>query len=107
VHDGHRAVRPELLEENRRVEAEAAGLAVHPISPVFLFADTAEQFRELSPRYAGDIAALSESFRSVVGLPDEPFALVLRLAHNPPPSTVSRRASISAVVASGQHLAHA
>jgi len=89
------------------IAAEAAGLAVQPISPLFLFAETAEQFRELSPRYADDLAALSESFRSVVGLPDEPLALVLRLAHNPPPSVVSRRAPIVTVLASAQHLAHA
>lgn len=89
------------------VAAEAAGLAVQPISPVFLFAETHEQFHELSPRYADDLAVLARSFRSVVGVPDEPLALVLRLAQNPPPSVVSRRTSISTLVASAQHLAHA
>ncbi len=81
------------------IAAEAAGLAVQPISPVFLFAETAEQFAELSPRYADDLAALSHAFRTTVGLPHEPLALVLRLAQNPPPSVVSRRTSIGAVVA--------
>jgi len=88
------------------IAAEAAGLAVQPISPVFLFADTAEQFRELSPRYAGDLAVLAESFRSVVGLPDEPLALILRLAENPPPSVISLRAPVG-LTASTQRLAHA
>ena len=51
------------------IAAQAAGLAVQPISPVFLFAESAEEFRELSPPYADDLAVLAESFRSVVGLP--------------------------------------
>lgn len=88
------------------VAAEAAGLAVQPISPVFLFADTIEQFHELSPRYAGDLAVLAQAFRSVVGLPSEPLALVLRLAENPPPSVISLRAPVG-TIASTERLAHA
>lgn len=89
------------------IAAEAAGLAVQPISPVFLFAETAAQFRELSPHYADDLAALSTAFRAAVGLPDQPLALILRLGQNPPPSVLSRRTPINTVVASAHTLAHA
>ncbi len=73
------------------IAAERAGLAVQPISPVFLFADDADDFAGLSERYAVDLAELARDFRRVVGLADEPLALVLRLAENPPPSVPSRR----------------
>jgi len=81
------------------IAAEAAGLGVQPISPVFLFAESPRQFRELSPHHADELAALSHALRAAVGLPDEPLALILRLGRNPPPSVVSRRSAIGTVVA--------
>jgi molybdopterin/thiamine biosynthesis adenylyltransferase/nitroreductase len=87
------------------IAAEAAGLAVQPISPVFLFADTDEQFRDLSTRWAGDLAALSAAFRSVTGVGDAPLALVLRLGHCPPPSLISRRAPVRTAITSAERLA--
>jgi molybdopterin/thiamine biosynthesis adenylyltransferase/nitroreductase len=87
------------------IAAEAAGLAVQPISPVFLFADTDAQFRELSARWAGDLATLAAGFRAVAGVGDAPLALVLRLGDCPPPSAVSRRAPVRTGVTSTERLA--
>lgn len=80
------------------IAAQAEGLAVQPISPVFLFANTDEDFVELSPRYADDLATLAAAFRDAVGLVDEPLALVLRLAQNPSPTVVSRRAPLADIL---------
>ncbi|GLZ51403.1 Rv1355c family protein [Actinomycetospora sp. NBRC 106378] len=64
------------------VTAESLGLAVHPVSPVFLYGIDDAGRAELSPRYADELAVLQGGFRDVVGLVDgESIALVLRLSH--------------------------
>ncbi|MDT7742547.1 MAG: hypothetical protein QOE59_1625 [Actinomycetota bacterium] len=74
------------------VEAEAHGLAVHPVSPVFLFATTPGDLRTLSEGFADELAGWQASFRSAVGLADtEVVALVLRLSHTASTPVRSRR----------------
>ncbi len=74
------------------VAAEAHGLAVHPVSPVFLFAVTPDDLRTLSERFAGELAALQASFRAAVGLGEsDVVALVLRLSHTDAAPVRSRR----------------
>ncbi|MBV8927823.1 MAG: Rv1355c family protein [Mycobacteriaceae bacterium] len=77
--------------------AQQSGLAVQPISPPFLYAHGDEDLRELSPPFAGELAALQSAFRTLAGArPDESQVLVLRLSHAPPPSVRSRRRTIDA-----------
>lgn len=72
--------------------AEEQGLAVHPTSPVFLFAQDAGDLRTLSDRYADELAGLQASFRDAVGLEaEESVALVLRLSHTDVKPTRSQR----------------
>jgi hypothetical protein len=74
------------------VQAEAHGLAVHPVSPVFLYAVTPGDLRTLSERFADELAALRASFRKAVGLGEaEAVALVLRLSHTDTTPVRSRR----------------
>jgi molybdopterin/thiamine biosynthesis adenylyltransferase len=74
------------------IGAEAQGLAVHPTSPVFLYAVDPEDLTTLSPRYADDLARLQASFRKTAHLgPGESVALVLRLSHTGVASPRSRR----------------
>ncbi|KQU02567.1 hypothetical protein ASG56_16595 [Rhodococcus sp. Leaf7] len=74
------------------IEAEMLGLAVHPVSPVFLFARSTEDFSGLSGRYAKDLAALRSQFVDIIGAEvNEPIALVLRLSHCTTPAIRSRR----------------
>jgi hypothetical protein len=77
--------------------AEAAQLAVQPVSPVFVFAVEPDDFAALVPRpYVRRLAALSARFRRLVGLDDdENVVLVLRLSHAAPPSVRSLRLGIS------------
>jgi hypothetical protein len=79
------------------VEAEAHGLAVHPVSPVFLFAVTPSDLRTLSVRFADDLAELQRSFRVAVGLGEtDVVALVLRLSHTDVTPVRSRRRPVGA-----------
>jgi molybdopterin/thiamine biosynthesis adenylyltransferase len=74
------------------VVAQQHGLAVQPISPVFLHAVRPDELRELSPSFAETLHRLQSDFRQVAATePDEAHVLVLRLAHAEPPSTASRR----------------
>lgn len=74
------------------VAAEEHGLAVHPTSPVFLYALDGADRRGLSPRFADELDRLQLSFRAAVGLDTgEAVALVLRLSHTEAPAPRSRR----------------
>ncbi|MEJ2870658.1 Rv1355c family protein [Actinomycetospora sp. OC33-EN08] len=74
------------------VEAQARGLAVHPTSPVFLYAHSADDLDELSGEFADELADLQRRFSRAVGLADgEVVALVLRLGHTAGPPVRSRR----------------
>lgn len=83
------------------VTAQALGLAVHPVSPVFLFAVEDADLDELSPTLAGELGRARRDFRLAAGLdPGEQVALVLRLSHvrgdSPPPR--SRRRPVGEIL---------
>ncbi|PZF84041.1 Rv1355c family protein [Jiangella anatolica] len=75
------------------IEAERLGLAVHPMSPVFIYAVDDEDYRELSPRYADRLRRLRHDFAGIVGLGDRHVALVMRIGYAPSVSVRSRRLS--------------
>jgi hypothetical protein len=80
--------------------AEEAGLAVQPISPLFLYAHHEQHFDALAGERLGRrLAALAEQFRALCALgPGEQLGLVLRLSHAPPPTVRSRRLPLEAVL---------
>ena len=74
------------------ITAQQHGLAVQPIAPVFLYAQTAEDFDELSTPFALELKKLQTEFRRLVGIPAGALpALALRLAFSEPASVRSRR----------------
>ena len=74
------------------ISAQHRGLAVHPTSPVFLYARNVDEFTELSNSFAGELAELQTEFRQLVALPDGSTpALVLRLSSGQRASVRSRR----------------
>ncbi|MGH3678216.1 MAG: Rv1355c family protein [Mycobacterium sp.] len=74
--------------------AQQRGLAVQPISPVFLYAHDHEDLEKLSPKYAPTLQRLRHEFRDLAATePDESHALVLRFCDAPAPSVRSRRRS--------------
>ncbi|RAU91098.1 Rv1355c family protein [Mycobacterium colombiense] len=83
------------------IVAQREGLAVRPLSPVFLHARNAADLRELSAGFAGELARLQDDFvRLTATAPEESIVLALRLTTAPPPSVASRR-SVSRVRAEG------
>lgn len=80
------------------VEAERLGLAVQPVSPVFLFARQSAELYAVSPGFADTLTSLQGSFLDLLGVPDqETVALVLRLSNAPDASVRSRRLPIPGV----------
>jgi hypothetical protein len=74
------------------IGAQQCGLAVQPISPVFLYARDAGDFAELSASFADELHDLQRRFRKLVETPAEASpALVLRFAVSDPTSVRSRR----------------
>jgi molybdopterin/thiamine biosynthesis adenylyltransferase len=74
--------------------AQREGLAVRPLSPVFLHARNAADLNELSARFAGELEQLQSDFvRLTATDPKESVVLALRLTTAPPPSLPSRRSS--------------
>ena len=74
------------------VIAQQCGLAVQPISPVFLYAHDHEDLEKLSPTHAPALQRLQDEFRELIATaPDESAALVLRFADSPATSVRSRR----------------
>ncbi|MGB8211122.1 MAG: Rv1355c family protein [Mycobacterium sp.] len=74
------------------ITAQQRGLAVQPISPVFLYACDVKDFGELSRSFARELAELQREFRQLFGMPaGASAALVLRLAFGEPASVRSRR----------------
>jgi len=74
------------------ITAEQHGLAVQPISPVFLYACDAKDLTELSTPFADELGDLQQEFRQLVRIPaDASPALVLRFAVTGPASVRSRR----------------
>lgn len=74
------------------IRAQQHGLAVHPVSPAFLYALDERDFHALSPAYTRDLARLQYNLRKLFGSePAESVALVLRLSRAPRTSVVSQR----------------
>ena len=74
------------------VTAQQLGLAVQPVSPVFLYARTPGELKELSSTFCDELATLQSEFHELVGTQnDESQILVLRLAISEPASEKSRR----------------
>ncbi|WP_084534813.1 Rv1355c family protein [Nocardia yamanashiensis] len=77
------------------IEAERRGLAVQPVSPVFLFARRPEELHTVSPEFADTLASLQGRFLELSGVPeDETVVSVLRLGYAPKPAVRSRRLPI-------------
>lgn len=78
------------------VAAEQHGVAIHPVSPVFLYAHDDRELAELSPAFARELAELRRRFRTLTGTrAEESEALVLRFSIAPRPSMRSRRRRLS------------
>ena len=74
------------------ITAQQRGLAVQPISPVFLYARDADDLTELSTSFADELGDLQREFRQLVRIPaDASPALVLRFAVCEPASVRSCR----------------
>lgn len=80
--------------------AQHAGLAVQPVSPVFIYANDPADFELLvGERRAGSLRQLADRFAEVVGLgPGEHLVLVMRLARAPAPSARSLRVPLEQVL---------
>jgi molybdopterin/thiamine biosynthesis adenylyltransferase len=77
------------------ITAGRHGLAVQPVSPVFLYAHDDRDLSELSPVYRNELDRLQYNFRELARTsPDESQALVLRFTGAPRPSVRSRRRSL-------------
>ncbi|AKN17751.1 hypothetical protein MHAE_07684 [Mycobacterium haemophilum DSM 44634] len=74
------------------IAAQQHGLAVQPVSPVFLYAHDANELHELSAQFADELGRLRNDFHRLVRIPvDDSLVLVLRLAIAGPTSVRSRR----------------
>jgi len=74
------------------IAAQQRGLAVQPYSPVFLYAQDANDLTELSVSFAEELGDLQQEFRKLACIPAGAVpALVLRLAVSEPASVRSRR----------------
>jgi hypothetical protein len=90
-------VRGGAAVERLWLTAELHGLAVQPVSPVFLYAVDDRDFVRLGgERHVDALVGLSQRFNAFWDLDDsEQVALVLRLSHAPPPSVRSARLPLS------------
>jgi hypothetical protein len=71
------------------IKADQHQLAVHPVSPVFLYARSESDFSGLSARFSEDLQALQRRFNDVVELDSSVVpVLVMRLSHDAPTPTV-------------------
>jgi hypothetical protein len=74
------------------ITAQQCGLAVQPISPVFLYARDIDELAKVSGSFADELGELSEAFRQLARTPPDSFvALVLRFTFSGPASVRSRR----------------
>ncbi|OBF50988.1 hypothetical protein A5787_07615 [Mycobacterium sp. 852002-50816_SCH5313054-b] len=72
--------------------AQQHGLAVQPVSPVFLYAHNRADFDQLSSQFADQLTQSQGEFRGLVDIPsEESIVLVLRFTVGPPASVPSRR----------------
>jgi hypothetical protein len=77
------------------IVAQQSGLAVQPVSPVFLYAHDDKDLEELSPTHAATLGRLSGEFRGLSAIEaGESVALVLRFADAPATSVRSERRTV-------------
>lgn len=90
-------VRAGVLMESVWIVAHRLGLAVQPMTPVFMYAEDTEDLLELSPAYAKRMEKLRWLLDDVVERPgDARIAMLLRVARVPlePPRSVRRSDTI-------------
>lgn len=74
------------------IAAQRLGLAVQPVSPVFLYARHPDELKGISPDFADTLASLQGRFLDLLGVPEhEIMALVLRLSYAAAATVRSRR----------------
>lgn len=74
------------------IAAQQCGLAVQPISPVFLYARNVDELTKLSTSFSEELWELQEEFRQLARTPAGSFvALALRFTFSDPASVRSRR----------------
>jgi molybdopterin/thiamine biosynthesis adenylyltransferase len=84
------------------ITAQRLGLAVQPVSPVFLYAHNGRDMRKLSPAFGGELDRLQYNFRELTSTPSgESQALVLRFTGAPRPSVRSRRRALRQYLSEG------
>jgi ThiF family len=86
------------------LESDVVGLAIQPVSPVFLFAQDEEELLDLAgERHVEEMANLHWRFRKFWQLEDtEAFVMVVRVSHAPRPSVRSVRIPLSEVLSREQ-----
>lgn len=85
------------------IEAERRGLAVQPVSPVFLFARRPEDLHTVSPEFADTLTSLQGRFQDLMGVPGhEMMVSILRLGYAEEPAVRSRRLPIPSVGTGGE-----
>jgi hypothetical protein len=74
------------------IVAQQSGLAVQPISPIFLYARSSEDLDSVSTAFGPELRGLQEDFVRLLGIPaDDAVVLVLRIAVSEPASVRSLR----------------
>ncbi len=74
------------------ITAQQRGLAVQPMSPIFLYARGVEDLHRVSPAFGDELGALQAEFGTLLGIgPGDAVALVLRLAVSEPATVRSLR----------------
>ncbi|MFC3960493.1 Rv1355c family protein [Nocardia jiangsuensis] len=74
------------------IAAQRAGLAVQPISPVFLYARDVSELAAISPGFVDTLTSLQGRFLHLVGVPErETMALALRVSRAADATVRSRR----------------
>jgi molybdopterin/thiamine biosynthesis adenylyltransferase len=84
--------------------AQDAGIAIQPVSPIFLYAHhQREQETLVSEQYITSLLDQSRSFRSLFGLSSEDrLAITLRFSFSPSPSRQGRRKRIEECIVTSQ-----
>lgn len=96
-------LRAGIVMERVWVAAESLGFAVHPVTPMFLYAHDDDAARALSPRFGDDLVAARNELRELWPLADdEAVTIALRLSRTTGSTSsadlpVSRRLSVAAV----------
>jgi hypothetical protein len=74
------------------ITAQRHGLAVQPMSPIFLYARGADDLDRVSTAFGSELSALQEEFGRLIGIgPGDAVALVLRFAVSEPATVRSLR----------------